>query len=191
LKAQRGRYTSLTNTPTIIPDFSNSNNYMIALTGSSTLGVPINIVPGQSGVINIHQDIVGSRTLSYAWCWQFVGGTAPVLSTTKLSFDQLVYMVNHATSSTVTLSVATPCVVTWNSHGLNSGDRIQLVGVLPTGLTSNTTYWVNATSSNALNLATTFANAGAGSFVITSGTTSGFYTASNISITLTGNIGVA
>lgn len=47
-------------------------------------------------------------------------------------------------SATVTISVATPGVVTWTSHGLAIYTPVEFAttGVLPTGLTAGTTYYV-------------------------------------------------
>lgn len=46
--------------------------------------------------------------------------------------------------STVTISAATPGVVTWNDHGLVAGQPIvfSTTGALPTGLTAGTIYYV-------------------------------------------------
>lgn len=48
--------------------------------------------------------------------------------------------------ATVTISIATPAVISWTAHGLVAGDfvRFYTTGALPTGLTANTTYWVIA-----------------------------------------------
>lgn len=47
-------------------------------------------------------------------------------------------------SAAVTISVATPGVVTWEDHGLpaNSPVKFTTTGVLPSGLTAGTTYYV-------------------------------------------------
>lgn len=49
-----------------------------------------------------------------------------------------------AKSATVTISVATPGVVTWTGHGLaiNTPVEFATTGALPTGLTAGTTYYV-------------------------------------------------
>lgn len=46
--------------------------------------------------------------------------------------------------SAVTMSIANPCVVTYNSHGLANGQviRFTTTGALPTGVTSYTNYYV-------------------------------------------------
>jgi hypothetical protein len=188
-KAQRGAFTTGTDGATVTLDFSASNNFRLILGGSRTLGVPTNMVAGQSGVINMHQDATGSRTLAYAWCFSFAGGTAPTLSTGKYVMDQLVYMVNRSSTATVTISIATPGVVTWVGHGLISGNKVQFTttGALPTGLSASTTYWVDTLDDDTFRLATSFANLQAGTFITTSGSQSGVHTGNALSVTISCN----
>lgn len=51
---------------------------------------------------------------------------------------------------TVTLTIASPCVATWNSHPLVVGDVIsfETTGGLPTGISTATNYYVIVTSAN-------------------------------------------
>lgn len=191
--AQRGAFSTLTDAATVAVDLSLANNYNLTLGGSRTLGVPTNPVAGQTGVISVRQDITGSRTLSYSWPYEFPSGTAPTLSTGKLVFDQLYYCVNYYSTATVTVTIATPAVMTWTSHGLVSGQKIQLTttGALPTGLSANTTYWVTVTGVNTFNLSTSLANAQAGTLIATSGSQSGTHTAVAFSITIANNLGIA
>ena len=74
-----------------------------------------------------------------------------------------------------TITIATPGVVTLTSHGLSTGDTIYLTtsGALPTGLTSNTIYYVVKVTADTFSLATTRANADAGTKIATSGSQSG------------------
>jgi hypothetical protein len=78
----------------------------------------------------------------------------------------------------VTISIASPGVVTLNTHGLATGDCIELTttGALPTGLSANTNYFVIYNDANSFWLATTLANAIAGTKINTSGTQSGTHT---------------
>lgn len=192
-KAQAGAFVTLTDASTVAVDSSLANNFNLTLGGSRTLGVPTNMVAGRSGVISVRQDITGSRTLAYAWVYVFVGGTAPTLSTGKLVFDQLNYIINNYATSSVTVTIATPGVMTWTAHGLVSGQRIQLTttGALPTGLAINTTYWITVINANTFNLSSSLANAQAATFIATSGSQSGVHTAVACSITLTANLGMA
>lgn len=79
---------------------------------------------------------------------------------------------------TFTITIASPGVVTLNSHGLLTGDNVELTttGALPTGLTVNTNYFVIYVSANTFQLATSLANALAGTGINTSGTQSGTHT---------------
>jgi len=191
-KAQRFSFTTLTDAATVAIDLSASNNFNLTLGGNRTLGVPTNPVAGQSGVITVRQDITGSRTLAYAWPYRFAGSSAPVLSTGKLVMDQLMYLVNSYSTGTATMTIATPCVVTWTAHGLTSGQRVQFTttGALPTGVTANTNYWVTVVDANTFRLSTSLVNAQAATFVATSGSQSGTHTVTEFSITLTANFAI-
>lgn len=85
-------------------------------------------------------------------------------------------------STTVTMTIASPCVLTYTAHGLSNGNAIvfSTTGALPTGLTAGTTYYVRSVTSNTLNLYDTAAHAvsgGATGRIDTSGTQSGVHTA--------------
>ncbi len=192
-KAQAGAFVTLTDAATVAIDSSLANNFNLTLGGNRTLGVPTNMVAGRSGVISVRQDITGTRTLAYAWVYEFPGAIIPVLSTAALTFDQLNYMINFYATATVTITIAAPGVVTWTSHGLISGQKIQLTttGALPTGLSINTSYWVTVVDANTFKLSTSLATARAATFITTTGSQSGVHTAVSASITLSNNNGIA
>lgn len=79
---------------------------------------------------------------------------------------------------TATISIASPAVVTKTAHGLATGDQVylQTTGALPTGLSANTTYYVIYVDANTFRLATSLANAQAGTAINTSGSQSGTHT---------------
>jgi hypothetical protein len=83
-----------------------------------------------------------------------------------------------AGSATVTITIATPGVVTWSGHGLSTGTPVifSTTGALPTGITAGTTYYVIAVDTNTFRIATSLANALAGTAVNTSGSQSGTHT---------------
>ena len=83
-----------------------------------------------------------------------------------------------AVIGTVTISIASPGVITSNSHPFQTGDCVHLTttGALPTGLSANTNYYVIVNNENTFWLATTYANAVAGTKINTSGTQSGVHT---------------
>lgn len=79
-------------------------------------------------------------------------------------------------SAVVTITIATPGVVTWMSHGLAAGQTIvfQTTGALPTGIVIATTYFVLATGLTANTFQFSLSSGGAA--VNTSGTQSGVQT---------------
>lgn len=95
---QRGTITALTDSATITPDLSASNNYSVTLGGNRTMANPTNIVAGQSGSIFISQDATGSRTLAWGAYWDWAGGTAPTLSTAANAVDRVDYVVRNSTA---------------------------------------------------------------------------------------------
>jgi hypothetical protein len=96
--AQRGAITALTDGATITPDFAVANNFSVTLGGNRTLANPSNLTAGQSGSIFISQDGTGSRTLAYGSQYDFIGNTAPTLSTAANAVDRIDYIVRTSTS---------------------------------------------------------------------------------------------
>jgi hypothetical protein len=85
-------------------------------------------------------------------------------------------------SATVTMTIATPGVITWTAHGLREGNAVRFTttGALPTGLAANTVYYVGRSpAANTFNLSTSIANAAAGTFIATTGSQSGTHTCYN------------
>ena len=79
-------------------DFSTGNNFSLELTGSIVLSNPTGVTTGQSGIILIQQDSVGSRTVGFGSHWDFPSATAPTLSTGANALDVLTYFVRSSTS---------------------------------------------------------------------------------------------
>ena len=96
--AQRGEITALTSATTITIDMADSNNFSVTLAHNATFANPSNLTAGQSGSIFITQDGTGSRTGSWGSQWDFVGGSAPTLTTTAAAVDRIDYVVRSATS---------------------------------------------------------------------------------------------
>jgi hypothetical protein len=92
-KGQRGEITTLTDGSTVTPDMADSNNFTLTLGGNRTLANPSNLTAGQSGSIFLVQDGTGSRTLAYGSQYDFIGGTAPTLSTSANAIDRIDYVV--------------------------------------------------------------------------------------------------
>jgi microcystin-dependent protein len=78
----------------------------------------------------------------------------------------------------VTLTIASPCVLTYSGTAFNTGDAVYLTttGALPTGLSANTTYYIALDSGTSYYLSTSRANAYAGTHINTSGSQSGTHT---------------
>lgn len=93
-------------------------------------------------------------------------------------------------TSTVTITNASPGVVTWASHGLNIASPVNFTttGGLPTGLSVGTNYYVSSQgfAAGAFSVSTTVANALAGTSVNTSSAGSGTHTALSNVILATG-----
>ena len=90
--------TTLTDGATITPNFQTSCNFTVTLGGNRTMANPSAMTVGQSGSIFIVQDGTGSRTLSWGSYWDFIQGSAPVLTTTASASDRVDYVVRSATS---------------------------------------------------------------------------------------------
>jgi hypothetical protein len=86
---------------------------------------------------------------------------------------------NNGNSGVVTMTIASPCVVTWANHGLQVGSAVVFAttGALPTGLTAGTTYYVISAgfTTGAFEVSTTQG----GSAVNTSGSQSGTQSATS------------
>lgn len=82
--------------------------------------------------------------------------------------------VKASSAAVVTITMATPGVVTWAAHGLADGTPISFAtsGTLPTGLTPGVTYYVKSPTTDTFNLAAT----SGGAAISTSGSQSGVHT---------------
>ena len=92
------QYASLTDGATIAVNFNTAQNFIVQLGGNRALGNPTNCVAGQTGSIVVVQDGSGNRTLSYGTSWDFIGGTAPTLSTAANAIDRIDYIVYTSTA---------------------------------------------------------------------------------------------
>lgn len=83
----------------------------------------------------------------------------------------------HGVSSTVTITIASPGVVTWTGHTFANGEPIvfSTTGALPTGLTAGTTYWIINQAANTFQVSAT----PGGAAINTSGSQSGTHTGTN------------
>jgi hypothetical protein len=90
-------------------------------------------------------------------------------------------------SSTVTMTQASPAVITWTAHGMAAGTPVvfSTTGTLYTGLTAGTVYYVSTTglAANAFEVSDTLAHALAGTNMVnTSSTQSGVQACWNLGL---------
>ncbi|HEX5130245.1 MAG TPA: tail fiber protein [Usitatibacter sp.] len=78
-------------------------------------------------------------------------------------------------SATATMTIASPCVVTWTGHGLQNNMPVKFTttGALPTGLTAGRRYWIVNKATDTFQVALT----PGGTAINTSGSQSGTHTA--------------
>jgi hypothetical protein len=129
-----------------------------------------------------------------------VFGTSPTITTPNIvgvtdassasagSVGEYIYVSapNSGNTATITVTIASPAVVTWTSHPFGGSTTVNwtapvvftTTGALPTGITAGTTYWVIGSSitANTFQIATSAANALAGTAINTSGSQSGTHT---------------
>ena len=105
--AQRARIESVTvGAANVTLDFANAQMFSLTLGTNTNLNRPNNLTVGQSGTIFLVQDGTGSRTLSYSSVFDFVGGTAPTLTTTASAVDRIDYVVRTTSSIHAVASLA-------------------------------------------------------------------------------------
>lgn len=93
--------------------------------------------------------------------------------------DALVSLAPDVTA-TVTMTIATPAVITWANHGLQVGSQVVFTttGALPTGITVGTTYYVISAGFGTGSFEISATQGGAA--INTSGTQSGVHTATSV-----------
>lgn len=111
----------------------------------------------------------------------------------RASGDGLACYAPPSVTATVTITVASPAVVTWTSHGLlaNTPVVFTTTGSLPTGITAGVTYYVHPTSilTNSFRIAATPGGAAINTSVAGSGVHTGTSQAKIFTNTGTGNLG--
>jgi hypothetical protein len=139
---------------------------------NTVAGEPLNAV-AYNNVANLTTVTLLGHTATNLLSFLTTNGTDRALATGVTS---------SLSSTTVSISIASPCVVTWPGHGMFNGQPIMFTttGALPTGLLPNTVYYVRNSFVNTLELGLTPASA---SPINTSGTQSGVHTAFNTPIT--------
>ena len=90
--------TDTSNTGNVALDFASFTNFVLTLTGNTTLTNPSTEVVGQSGFIVCIQDGTGSRTLSLGTDYETAGSGGITLSTAANARDIIPYAVSAAGS---------------------------------------------------------------------------------------------
>jgi hypothetical protein len=130
-------------------------------------------VPGSGRVLGVHQ--YNGKVYAFR---NNAAGTAAVMHVATPSGWSAVPLGRELKfrqrSSTVTITIAAPGVITWNGHGMAAGQQVTFstTGALPTGLTTGVTYYVLAPTPNTFTLAAT----SGGAAITTTGTQSGAHT---------------
>lgn len=108
------------------------------------------------------------EALPNGWCR---GGVAGAMITPTATFADIALMKDAA----VTISIASPAVVTWPGHGLANGKYIYFdtTGALPSGLVRDSYYFVKNSTANTFELALT----AGGASINTTGSQSGVHVA--------------
>jgi hypothetical protein len=70
-----------------------SNNFFVYTKGDVSIQTPLNITQGQSGIIYVVQDSVGSNDISFSDVWKFAEGTSVSLTQLASAVDGLSYFV--------------------------------------------------------------------------------------------------
>tara|TARA_Y100001938_G_scaffold138422_1_gene203902 strand:- start:30098 stop:31030 length:933 start_codon:yes stop_codon:yes gene_type:complete len=70
-----------------------SNNFFVYTKGDVSIQTPLNITQGQSGIIYVIQDSVGSNDISFSDVWNFSGGASISLTQLASAVDGLSYFV--------------------------------------------------------------------------------------------------
>lgn len=178
---------TLSYSSTLAPSLISTQQYRLTLTGDvTTFDNPSQLFVGNRCLVEVVQDATGNRSITnWGWLYHFPKGM-PSLTPTGGASDMLEIRVVNYNSTSATISIATPAVITQNNHGFGFGDRVRFStnGTLPTGLAINTTYFVNPTGANTYNVATSMANLRAATYVATSGSQTGTHTATGGKITV-------
>lgn len=119
---------------------------------------------------NLDSTNVAETVSAYSATSYYLDGDTVRSDTTHKVYEALV----GNAGVTVTMTVASPCVVTHNAHGYaaNTPVAFSTTGALPTGLTANTVYYVLSPTTNSYNVSAT----PGGAVINTSGTQSGTHT---------------
>lgn len=150
-------------------DSAGAMTWLTPGTGLTITGTTIDAAAGGDlGVLNLqHQRAVSTEGGAFtAGSWHSRALNTEVLNTISGA--------SHV-GSTVTMTIASPGVISWTAHGLTAGAAVvfSTTGALPTGLTAGLPYYVLAPNTNDFTVAAT----PGGAAINTTGSQSGTHTA--------------
>jgi microcystin-dependent protein len=151
---------TLTGTAVAPTQTANDNSTKIATTAYVDTAVGAGVPPGST---------IAYAGFSAPTGWLMCDGSAVLRATYAALYAAIIK------TSTVTITIASPGVVTWNSHGLVNNDPVKFStsGTLPTGITAATTYYVKNKAANTFQISAT----PGGAAINTSGVSVGTHTA--------------
>lgn len=130
---------------------------------------PVTITPAQLTSSTVAEPIGGEFV--YSPTNPYLVGNTVISTTTHKKYTSL-----QGAQSNVTISIGSPCVVTWVAHGLSPGAPIVFTtttGAFPTGITSGATVYALVTGVDTFNISAT----AGGTPIVTTGSQSGIHTA--------------
>jgi len=129
-----GRMVRFTSNGSMPIGVTSGQTYYVSATG---LGVNSFQIEDLDGVA-INTSSTGSGTITGLAFW----GAVPVFYTDDSNANTSI------NTNIVTITIASPGVITWSSHGLSKGQPVQFstTGALPTGITAGTTYYVSSSN---------------------------------------------
>lgn len=173
-----------------------NNNVVLSPTGTgvvtispATAGAMNNMAVGGTTPLAGNFTTLGATGLFTPSTTNGIKGTTAADSANAGSVGEIISALCPGTSTTVTISQASPGVVSWTGHGIIGVGALQFTttGSLPTGLTAGTQYYAVPINANSFNVASSVANALAGSFINTTSAGSGVQTAYSYGIATTSN----
>lgn len=185
--------TVIQSTPynTLTADVYNELTNSLPVTGVKAMAA--NLPMGGFKVINaadptLAQDLATKHYVDGVLAAGQIPGTTTNDNAAAGNIGEYIAAISPNTSATITMTIATPCVVTWPSIPYSGASttgtnwtapiKFTTTGALATGVVAGTQYWIigNTIVGNTFQIATSVANALAGTAIATSGSQSGTHT---------------
>ncbi|HLH92062.1 MAG TPA: hypothetical protein VKX28_26820 [Xanthobacteraceae bacterium] len=164
---------------------------VVLATSPTISGATLSGTTNASGTFQIGGFTIGATSATSIGAGQYQG-TATNDNATAGNIGEFTSTITQKTSATVTISNASPGIISWTAHGLGVASSVSFTttGSLPTGLSPSTNYYVCSGSTyqtNSFAVATSPANALAGTCINTSSAGSGTQTGTAGAILTAGN----